>query len=147
MNIISGMDIEEIVCIGMSYGDDFHECVERAVNKKKIDSGVILSAVATFYSARIHYITHTQFPAEDKFVELEGPIELCSVSGIIAERKPHMHCTMAVRGGELFAGHLEPGCKILYLGEVAIAKLRGKILMRERHQENGTPYLIEKTKE
>ena len=141
MNVISGMDIEEIVCIGMSYGDDFHECIESVAQEQNIKSGVILSGIGTFYKARIHYITHTSFPTEDRFVEMEGPIELCSVSGIIADGKPHMHCTMAVRGKELFAGHLEPGCKILYLGEAAIARLGGRILVREKHPEYRTPYL------
>ena len=130
--------------MGFDYGDDFHECIERAAREKDIQSGAILSGIGTFYRARIHYITHTDFPAGNKFVELEGPIELCSVSGIIADHKPHMHCTMALRGDELFSGHLEPGCKILYLGEVVIARFSGKALTREKHPERGTPRLAVK---
>lgn len=142
MNVIDGMNLAEIICVGMEYGDDFHECVERVAREKDVRSGVILSGIGTFYRARIHYITHTDFPADDKFVELEGPVELCSVSGIIADYRPHMHCTMAVRGDEPFMGHLEPGCKILYLGEVVIGRLAGKALARDKHPEHGTPRLV-----
>ena len=144
MNIIGGMDVEEIICIGMEYGDDFHRCVERAAREKDVASGVIMSGIGTFYRARIHYVTHTRFPSNDRFVELEGPIELTSVSGIIADYQPHMHCTMSVRGNEVFDGHLEPGCKILYLGEVVMAKLSGKNLDREVHPDYGTPLLVER---
>jgi hypothetical protein len=142
MNIIDGMTVEEIICVGMEYGDDFHECVERAARQKDVQSGVILSGIGTFYTARIHYVTHTQFPADDRFVEMEGPIELTSVDGIIADYEPHMHCTMAARGDEVFNGHLEPGCRILYLGEVVIARLAGKSLRRDAHPEYGTPHLV-----
>jgi predicted DNA-binding protein with PD1-like motif len=141
MDIIGGMQIEEIFCVYMQYGEDFHECVEKAARDKEVDAGAILSGIGTFDVARIHHIVDTEFPASDKFVTLEGPVELCSVDGIIAARKPHMHCTMALRGGELFAGHLEPGCRVLYLAEVVIAKFSGAALERDRHPELGTPRL------
>jgi len=144
MNVIDGMQIEEIICVQFDYGDDFHKVIEQVAREKDIQSGVILSAIGTFDHARIHYITHTEFPSDDKFVEMEGPIELCSVSGIIADYQPHMHCTMAVRGKELFSGHLEPGCNILYLGEVVIGRLSGKALARDRHPTRGTPRLVVK---
>jgi len=144
MEILDGMRVEEIVCVRLDYGDDFHECIEEVCREKDIQSGVVLSGIGTFYRARIHYITHTDFPGEDKFVEMEGPIELCSVSGVIADHRPHMHCTMAVRGAEPFIGHLEPGCEVLYLGEVVIAKLSGKALTRDKHPVRGTARLVEK---
>lgn len=142
MQVIDGMECAEIICVGLEYGDDFHECVEEVARSRNIHSGVILSGIGTFYRARIHYVTHTQFPADDRFIEKEGPIELTSVSGIIAEHEPHMHATMAVRGGEPFTGHLEPGCKILYLGEVVVGRLSGRQLTREVHPEYGTPRLM-----
>lgn len=141
MDIIDGMEIEEIICVYMERGDDFHECVEQAAREKDIRAGAILSGIGTFDVARIHHITHTGFPSNDEFVTLEGPVELCSVDGIIADHQPHMHTTMAVRGDELFAGHLEPGCRVLYLAEVVIAKFAGRELERDTHPEHGTPRL------
>jgi len=141
MEVYDGMKVEEIICVYLGYGDDFHECIERVARQKDIQSGAILSAVGTFDRARIHHISTTDFPAQDVFVEKEGPIELVSVSGIIADYKPHMHCTMALRGDELFSGHLEPGCRILYLGEVVIAKFSGRRLVRRPHPDYGTPQL------
>jgi hypothetical protein len=141
MDVMDGMQIEEILCVYMERGDDFHECVERVAEEKDIRAGAVLSGIGTFDVARIHHIAHTEFPAEDKFVTLEGPVELCSVDGIIADHKPHMHCTMALRGEELFAGHLEPGCRVLYLAEVVIARFSGKELERDRHPEHDTPRL------
>lgn len=141
MEIIDGLRVEEIICLQLVYGDDFVECVERAAADKGIHSGVVVSGVGTFDRARIHYIKHTQFPAEDVFAELEGPIELCSVQGVIAGGVPHLHGTLAARGGEMLCGHLEKGCRILYLGEVVIARLGGRRLTRTRHPRYGTPCL------
>ena len=141
MDIIDGMRVAEIICVYMQYGDDFHECVERTAREKDIRAGAILSGIGTFDVARIHHITHTGFPAEDRFVEIEGPIELCSVDGVIADYRPHMHATMALRGGELFAGHLEPGCRVLYLGEVRIDVLSEGGFERRPHPERGTAQL------
>lgn len=141
MDTISDTEIEEIVNVYLEYGEDFHEGIEEVAQKENIHSGIILSGIATFDEAQIHHITDTEFPPNDEFVTLEGPIELCSVDGIIADYEPHMHCTMAVRGNELFSGHLEPGCNVLYLAEVAIAKLKGKPLKRETHPQYKTPRL------
>lgn len=144
MDIIDGMQVEEIICVYMKYGDDFYECMEEVAREKDIQSGAILSGVGTFDRARIHYVTGTGFPSNNEFAEIEGPIELCSVSGIIADYKPHMHCTMALRGGELFAGHLEPGCHVLYVAEALIARFAGRQLERDTHPELGTVRLKEK---
>jgi predicted DNA-binding protein with PD1-like motif len=141
MDLIDGMKVEDIVCVYMEYGDDFLECIERAAREADIRSGVVLSAIGTFDRATVHYIKHTDFPADDEFVTLEGPVELCSVDGVIADYRPHLHTTMAVGGEELFAGHLEPGCRVLYLAEVVIAKLSGQELTRDDHPEHGTPRL------
>ncbi len=141
MDIIDGLKAEELICVYMERGDDFHECIVKAAEELDIGTGVIVSAIGTFDRARIHHIVHTDFPAEDKFVTVEGPVELCSVDGIIADHQPHMHVTMALRGDELLAGHLEPGCRVLYLAEVMIARLSGPELIRDTHPEHGTPRL------
>ena len=141
MNSINGMEIEEIICTYMEYGDDFHESIEEIAKEKDIQAGAILSGAGTFDKARIHYITKTDFPAADTIVTKEGPIELCSVDGIIADYEPHMHCTMALRGEEMFSGHLEPGCRVLYLAEVVIAKFSGRKLERVTHPEYKTDKL------
>jgi len=137
MDVIDGMRIDQIFCVYMEYGDDFCECIEKVAREKGIRAGAVLSGAGTFDRARIHHIAHTEFPSSNKFVELEGPIELCSVDGIIADCKPHLHCTMAVRGDELFAGHLEPGCKVLYLAEAVVAKFSGRDLERDTHPRYG----------
>jgi len=147
MQALNGMSIEEIICVRLDYGDDFLERIEQVAKEQGIQSGVVLSGIGTFDRARIHYITHTDFPPEDEVVEMEGPIELCSVSGIIADYKPHLHCTMAVRGKEPFAGHLEPGCRTLYLGEVVIGRFSGRSLCRDKHPERGTARLVDRRSE
>lgn len=146
MDVVGESTSVEQFCIYMEYGDDFHECLKNAIESKDIKSGAVLSGIGTFSEARIHYIQNTEFPPEDKFVEIKGPIELCSVDGIIADYEPHLHCTMSIRGDELWAGHLEPGCRVLYLAEVAVVKFSDLTLKRDNDPEFGTPRLIKQKK-
>jgi len=141
MDVIDGMHVEEIICVYMEYGDDFLECIEQTAREKGVQSGAVLSGIGTFDRARIHHICDTDFPSTNKFVEIAGPVELCSVQGIIADGHPHLHCTMALRGDELFAGHLEPGCRVLYLAEAVIARFSGRELGRDEHPKLGTARL------
>jgi predicted DNA-binding protein with PD1-like motif len=68
----------------------------------------------------MHYIIHSRFPAEDKRFTLTKPLELLSVSGLIADGEPHLHITLSCGENEVYGGHLEEGSEVLYLAEIGI---------------------------
>jgi hypothetical protein len=70
----------------------------------------------------MHYINHTDFPPSDSIFKLEKPLELLSVSGIIADKEAHIHITVSCKDQEIYGGHLEPESEVAYLAEVAIMK-------------------------
>ena len=134
MDIFDGGRLGEIFTLRLDQGEDVLGSIEAAAREKDIHSGIVLSGIGTLDRAQVHYITGTGYPAVDKFVEYEGPIELVSIDGIIAEHTPHLHTCISIED-KTYMGHLEPGCRVLYLAEIAIARLEGVRLRRRPHPD------------
>lgn len=129
MDTIARGQVSEIICIGFARGDLFLEGINQAIRQHGIVHGAVISGMGTFDRCRMHFTTNPGLPPHDEFVELEGALELVSVHGLIVNGKPHLHMTV----GDLnrtWAGHLEDGCRVLYLAEVAIARFEGMPLVR-----------------
>lgn len=136
MEVFRGGKVEEVIAVRLDPGDVVYECVERIAKEENIQTGVIVSGIGTFDKARWHSISTTDFPPKNKLFEMEGPIEVSGISGIIADYKPHLHFTCAnYDNKQVVAAHLEPGCKTLYLTELLIVKLNNLNLTRRLNQE------------
>lgn len=61
-------------------------------------------------------------------------MELASIDGIIADGVPHLH-TVVSDHEKAYAGHLEPGCRVLYLAEIVIMELEGDALTRIKNEK------------
>ncbi len=140
MEVFPGGHVAEVVAVRLDRGEDVVASVEQAARDRGIHTGVVISGIGTLDRARVHRITHTGFPPRDEFVSYEGPIEVLSISGIIADFTPHLHTCISIKD-ETYMGHLEPGCRVLYLAEIAIAKLEGIRLTRKRNPETGIKQL------
>ena len=136
MDTIGGGSISEVICLGFERGDLFLEGIRDAIRENGIEHGVIISGFGTFSTTRMHYTTVTGLPPNDEFVEInDRALELVSVHGLIVNGQPHIHMTV----GDMertWAGHLEDGCVVLYLAEVAIGRLDGVSLSRVERIEN-----------
>jgi len=108
--------------IRMDNGDDFLQSLQTAVDTEAIQFGVVISGIATFKKCRLHQVLHTSYPPSEGFLELEEPLEVMNVDGIIAAGQPHLHCTVATKDGKAYGGHIEPGCIVLYLAEVCVVE-------------------------
>ncbi|HOX36607.1 MAG TPA: DNA-binding protein [Candidatus Brocadiia bacterium] len=136
MEYFTGIQIEDIIAIRLDQGDDIIESIRKLARKLDIQTGVIVSCVATVDRAAMHYITTTGYPAENEMYELEGPIEVAALQGIIADYEPHLHCVMGI-GEKTYAGHMHAGCRTLYLTEIVVHKLRGCPLQRVKNTDTG----------
>jgi len=67
----------------------------------------------------IHVGDWDQMPPKNRYIVWEGPSELCSLSGFIANGRVHAHMT-ASDGERTMGGHLEPETIVLYLCEIVI---------------------------
>jgi len=126
----------EVVVARLDQGEDLLESIAHVAREADIQSGVVVSCIATVDRCRLHRITTTGYPPEDQFVEREGPIEITSAQGIIADYQPHIHFVGSDLLGS-FAGHLEPGSRVLYLAEICILKIEGIQLQRRPNPNTG----------
>lgn len=136
MEVFSGGRATEILTLRLDQGEDVLASLEQLAREQAIHTGVVLSAIGTLDRARLHHITHTGYPPMDRFVEYEGPIELLSIDGIIADHSPHLHTCISIKE-TTYMGHLEPGCRVLYLAEIAVARVENLRLWREANPETG----------
>ena len=122
MNIISSAAATELIVLGIQPGEMLLEAIQQAIAQKDIRNGVVISGIGTLKNLRMHYILHTDFPPEDEIVNIVRPLELVSVSGVIADGQPHLHVAVSCGQAEVWSGHLEEGSEVAYLAEVAILK-------------------------
>jgi predicted DNA-binding protein with PD1-like motif len=120
MNVMCSDKATQVVAIGLQPGDMLLESVRKAAEERHIVNGAVISGVGTLKTCRMHYVQDTEFPPTDRFFTLEKPLELLSVSGLIADGEPHLHIVVSRGEDEVYAGHLEDNSEVLYLAEVAI---------------------------
>jgi predicted DNA-binding protein with PD1-like motif len=122
MNVMPYQGPVELIVVGLGPGDLLLESLVETIKQHDIRNGVVVSAIGTLKTCRMHYIKHTDFPPEDAIFTLKEPLELLSVSGVIADGEPHLHGVVSCGEREAHGGHVEPGCEIAYLAEVVIYK-------------------------
>ena len=130
-----GAKITEIFRIGLSPDDLLLESIQEVIDREKITDGGILSGIGSLKTCNFHYPASDDYPSFDKFVSLREPLEILSMSGTIADGKPHIHFAVS-RPSQTIGGHLENGCTVLYLAEIVIAKFDGPPMTRRPDQWN-----------
>ncbi|MGB2824762.1 MAG: PPC domain-containing DNA-binding protein [Phycisphaerae bacterium] len=137
MNVMSSTAATELIALGIQPGEMLLESIQAACRDRDIRNGAVVSGIGTLRTCHMHYIEHTDFPPADRFYRLEKPLELLSVSGIIADGQPHLHIVVSCGDSEVYAGHLEPESQVAYLAEIAILKCNDLAMTRrldaERH--------------
>ena len=131
MDYFSTSDFGRLFTLRLDKGDFLLESIRALIEKENIKNAVVISGLGTFDSCVMHMVMTTGFPIVEHFERWEDkPLELSSIDGIIADGKPHLH--MVVSDHEkAYSGHLEEGCRILYLGEVVILEVKNIELYRE----------------
>jgi len=109
------------VVVRLDPGDKLLESIREVIAAEGISDGAVVSAFGTLSRCHLHVVTTTEFPATERFLVYEEPLELVQVSGVIAGGVPHLHLTVS-DGVRAFGGHLEEGNVVLYLAEVVIAR-------------------------
>lgn len=122
------------VIIRLDAGDLLLESIGQVIREADIRDGVVVSGIGTLSDARIHMVTTTSFPAVELFREWKDvPLELSSLSGIIADYMPHLHMVFS-DVHKTYSGHLEPGCQTLYLCEIVIEEFENLSLQRRKNK-------------
>jgi len=111
------------------------ESIKDVIKQKGVTDGQVLITAGSVSECTYHYVESTAIVPKDLFKTVKGPFEILGGGGIIADGEPHIHITLADAEKGAFGGHLENGCKILYLGEITITKYSGQALTRKKNRQ------------
>lgn len=119
----------------LDQGDYLLESICQLIEEKNIIQGVVISGIGTLDRCIMHMVTTTGYPPEEYFATWEDePLELLSIQGVIADGSPHLHMVVS-DSQKAYGGHLEEGCRILYLGEVVILELEDNGMRRTPNEK------------
>lgn len=116
------------------------ESILDVIKEKDVRDGLVTVTAGSVQECTFHYVTSTAKLPNNAYKTVKGPFEILNAGGIIADGEPHLHITLSSPGKGAFGGHLEKGCKVLYLAEITIAKYAGPPLKRALN-ENGVSLL------
>lgn len=117
-------------------GDYIIEELRALFNREGVDAALITSGIGSLDICKLHTITKTGLPSEDRYFDLEGPIEVGSLQGSVIGGEPHIHVVVdAVAAGQVHIGHLEPGSRCCYRLELGLIVLDGVKTRRARDPE------------
>ena len=119
------------------------ESILEVIKQKNIQDGYVSISAGSVQTCTYHYVTSTALKPVNAFKTVKGPFEILNASGIIAAGEPHIHITLSSSDKGAFGGHLENGCRILYLAEITILKFQGPALTRANNP-NGVSLLKSK---
>lgn len=127
-----------IVVVRMTRGEMLRESILQAIRDEHIVNGTILSGLGTLDRCTLHMVTDTNYPPREVYPHWETPLELVSVTGIIADGEPHIHVTVGDEKST-HVGHLEDNCRVLFLAEIVIYE--HEALALKRRPLDGIPAL------
>ncbi len=137
MRYFTGGRVERVIIASLTPGDLFLESIEEIIRKEKIETGVVTSCIGSFRKFRYHTITWTGMPPKDRYYEINGPIEIGGIQGLIVGGEPHLHVTFNnCETGETSTGHIEHGCETCYLIELFIQVIEGVSIKKAKDPDN-----------
>ena len=141
--VFGGAQIQEVYRMALDRDGLLLESIGELIKQKNILDGHVMVTAGSVQECTIHYVASTAAKPKDIFKTVKGPYEILNAGGIIADGAPHIHITLSRGGKSVVGGHLEKGCRVLYLAEVTILKYAAPPLMRKSN-EHGVSLLQEK---
>jgi len=116
------------------------ESINSVIQQKQIRDGEVLVTAGSVQECTFHFVGSTAKTPKNVYKTVKGPYEILNAGGIIADGVPHIHITLSTNGSSVVGGHLENGCKVLYLAEITIFQYAGTPLTR-KDNANGVSML------
>jgi len=123
----------EVILARFDPGERLLEGLRELIRAEDIRTGLVVSGIGTLSDCRMHQAVAGYPPnlmtRHQEYLELRGSYEIASIQGIIADGEPHLHLTVC-EGSRTVAGHLEEGCVVMGVAEVAILRGQGAPIRR-----------------
>lgn len=136
MEYFSTKEFGRIFILRLDQGDMVLESISELAAREGVKDAVVISGIGTLDKCTLHMVMTTGYPPVEHFERWEDkPLELVSIDGIIANGKPHLHAVVSDHE-KAYAGHLENGCRVLYLAEIVIVEVKSLDLARVPDDKN-----------
>ncbi|MES2384950.1 MAG: PPC domain-containing DNA-binding protein [Pseudomonadota bacterium] len=107
--------------IRLNPGDDLRAAIEAAVRAADCRAAFVIAGIGSLSSAGLRFAGAAQ---PRRFT---GDMEILSLAGSIAfdgaHSSSHIHMALSTVSGDVFGGHVAPGCTVRTTAEVLIALL------------------------
>ena len=124
--MVDGVPYVSTMMVSFRRGDYVIEELRAFFQKEGIDAALITSGIGSLDICKLHTITNTGLPPEERYLALEGPIEVGSLQGSVAGGEPHIHVVVHdVAKDEIHVGHLEDGSRCCFRLELGLIVLDG----------------------
>ena len=142
--VAGGARAGEIIVVRLAFGELLLESIQEICRQRNIRDGVILTGFGSLTDFAVSGAVGPSFPPR-QFYQRTQPrgVEILAMAGVIANYHVHCHLVLSDRNGA-FGGHLERGCRVLSLAEIALMRVTGIKLGDELVEvhvvvANGTP--------
>ncbi|MCX7978426.1 MAG: DNA-binding protein, partial [Bdellovibrionaceae bacterium] len=106
------------------------------VARKKIRAGFVVCGIGSLSAATLR-LADSPEP-----IERSEAFEILSLSGSLGSGGVHLHLSVADAKGQMFGGHLLPGCKIRTTAEILILELLTLQFLRVEDPATGYKELL-----
>ncbi|MCG7496327.1 DNA-binding protein [Vibrio sp. Of7-15] len=120
----------------LTQGKDLRRSIEEYVKSSSITGGSLLSCVGCLSKASI------RLADESKTLEVDGPLEIISLSGTLTPDHVHLHISVADKHGHVIGGHLNLGSMVSYTAEICLVSFDSLSLGREYDPDTGFTELV-----
>jgi predicted DNA-binding protein with PD1-like motif len=117
-------------------GDDLRAALQAAVAARGFSAAFVLAGIGSLRPARV------RLAGAESPLQLDGDLELLSLSGTIAANGVHLHLSVADADGRVIGGHAATGCIVRTTAEVLLALLPGWDFVREADVSTGWSELV-----
>ncbi len=121
-------------------GDDLRAAIEAAVRGADCRAAFVISGIGSLSSAGL------RFAGADQPRRFAGDTEILSLAGSIAfdgaQSSSHLHMALSTASGEVFGGHVAPGCIVRTTAEVLLALLPDWAFSRAADARTGYAELV-----
>lgn len=122
----------------LTLGTDLKQAVVAYVKQQGILAGSLLSCVGCLSHASIRLANESQS------LELDGPLEILTLSGTLTPEHVHLHVSVADKKGRVYGGHLQDGSIVSFTAEVCLAEYTNMSFCREPDPTTGFTELVVK---
>src|SRR3954464_442961 len=126
--------ITDVYRVSLDRGALLLESIEDVLKTKNIRDGQVIISSGSVQECTYHFVASTALKAQNEYKTVKGPSEILSGGGIIADGEPHIHIALSNPEKGVYGGHLEKGCRVLYLAEFTVFRYAGSPLTRKSNQ-------------